>query len=127
MEQEKQPTFEQKNHQFRIRLEQLQDAQIASKKEQRRIEEQQEAFFELQQQEQSVYNFVLSNCEPEERAFIEERGDDSLRLAKNAQREFDEELLQLKKEERQLFDQEETVLQEQRAFLETSKEGEHGA
>lgn len=127
MGQEKQPTFEQKNHQIRMRLEQLQDDQLASKKEQRRVEEQQEAFFELQQQEQSVYNFVLSNCEPEERAFIEERGEDSLRLAKNAQREFDEELLQLKKEERQLSDQEETVLQEQRAFLETNKEGEHGA
>ncbi|WP_429954424.1 hypothetical protein [Enterococcus sp. AZ192] len=68
----------------------------------------------------------MSNCEPEERAFIEERGEDSLRLAKNAQLELDEELLQLKKEERLLLDQEEAILQEQQSFLKESKEDEHG-
>lgn len=67
---QKQQEFDQKNVQFRIRLEQLQEDQLAIRKEQRYIEEQQEEFFQLQQQEQAAYNFVLGNCEVEERAFL---------------------------------------------------------
>lgn len=123
---QKQQEFDRKNYQFKIRLEQLQEDQLAIIKEQRYIEEQQENFFQLQQQEQAAYNFVLENCEAEERAFFEERGDDSLHLAKKAQREFDEQLIQLKKDERILFDQEESLKAEQQAFWKKSEEKENG-
>ncbi|WP_139844035.1 hypothetical protein A5821_000260 [Enterococcus sp. 7F3_DIV0205] len=124
---QKQQEIDQKNYQFRIRLEQFQEDQLAIRKEQHYIEEQQEEFFQLQQQEQAAYDFVLGNCDPEERSFFEERGDDSLHLAKKAQREFDEQLLQLKKDERSLFDQEEKLKAEQHAFWKKSEEKENGA
>lgn len=125
-ESQEQQEFDQKNDQFRIRLEQLQEDQLASRKEQRYLEEQQEEYFQLQQQEQAIYNSVIENCEPEERSFFEERGADSLQLAKKAQREFDEQLLQLKKEERSLFDQEESLKAEQQAFWKKSGKKKHG-
>ncbi|WP_086313405.1 hypothetical protein A5821_000885 [Enterococcus sp. 7F3_DIV0205] len=124
---QKQQEIEQKNYQFRIRLEQLQEDQLAIRKEQHYIEEQQEEFFQLQQQEQAAYDFVLGNCEAEERAFFEERGDEGLHLAKKAQREFDEQLLLLKKDERTLFDQEENLKAEQQAFWKTTEGKENGA
>jgi hypothetical protein len=120
-------TFEQKNQQYRAKIEELQEKQVAVKKQRRQLEEQQEAYFELQQQEQAAYEFVLANCEPEERAYIEDRGSDSLFLAKKAQRDFDEERLQLEKEERSLFEQEERQHQTYRSFLRENKEGNHGA
>jgi hypothetical protein len=120
-------SFEQKNQQYRAKIEELQEKQIAVKKQRRYVEEQQKAYFELQQREQSIYEFVLANCEPEERAYIEDRGSDSLFLAKKAQREFDEERLQLEKEERSLFEQEEHQHQAYRSFMRESKESDHGA
>ncbi|MFK4565502.1 hypothetical protein [Enterococcus sp. UD-01] len=120
-------TFEQKTQQYRTKIEELQEKQVALKKQRRYVEEQQEAYFELQQREQSVYGFVLTNCEPEERTYIEDRGSDSLFLAKKAQREFDEERLQLEKEERFLFEQKEYQHQVYRSFMRESKESDHGA
>lgn len=115
---QEQQEFDQKNDQYRIRLEQLQEDQLASRKEQRDLEE---------QQEQAAYNFVLGNCDPEERSFFAEREDESLHLAKKAQQEFDEQLLQLKKAERSLFDQEENLKAEQQVFWKKSGEQKHGA
>lgn len=121
-----QQALEQKNYQFRGQLEQLQDDQLAIKKEQRYVEEQQEAFFQLQQKEQAAYNFVLNNCESGERSFLQERGDDSLYLAKKAQQEFEEQLLQLEKEKHSLNDQEDQLNNEQRAFWKAQEEGTNG-
>lgn len=124
---QKQQQLEQKNYQFRIQLEQLQEDQLALKKEQRYIEEQQEAFFQLQQKEQAAYNFVLNNCEAEERPLLQERGDDSLYLAKKAQQAFEEQLLQLEKENHTLNDQEDQLNNEQRAFWKAQEVRTNGA
>lgn len=115
--------YDQKNYQFRMRIEQLQEAQLNIKKEQRQVEEQQEAFFYLQQKEQQAYEFVLTSCEAEERAFYQDRGDESLYLAKKAQRELEQQQVELQKEYRLLLDQEEAVNAEQTSFW-REKEGE---
>lgn len=120
---EKQREIEDKNYHYRIKLEQLQDDQLEIRKERARIEFLQEEFFDLQQKEQALYNTVIANSEPDERAFYEVRGDESLHLAKKAQREFDEELTLLQKEERLLFEKEEKVRTEQQTFLKMNGKG----
>lgn len=115
--------YDQKNYQFRMRIEQLQENQLGIKKEQRQVEEQQEAFFYLQQKEQQAYEFVLNSCEVEERAFYQDRVDESLYLAKKSQRELEEQQVELEKEYRLLLDQEESVSAEQTSFWK-QKEGE---
>lgn len=115
--------YDQKNYQFRMRIEQLQEAQLNIKKEQRQVEEQQKAFFYLQQKEQQAYEFVLTSCEAEECAFYQDRGDESLYLAKKAQRELEQQQVELQKEYRLLLDQEEAVNAEQTSFWK-EKEGE---
>lgn len=115
--------YDQKNYQFRMRIEQLQQDQLGIKKELRQVEEQQEAFFYLQQKEQQAYEFVLNSCEAEERTFYQERGDESLYLAKKAQRELEEQQVELQKEYRSLLDQEESINAEQTSFWK-QKEGE---
>lgn len=115
--------YDQKNYQFRLCIEQLQEDQQSIKKEQRQIGEQQEAFFYLQQKEQRAYEFVLNNCEAEERAFYQDRGDESLYLAKKAQGDLEEQQVELQKEYRALLDQEESVNAEQTSFWK-QKEGE---
>lgn len=115
--------YDQKNYQFRMRIEQLQEDQLGIKKEQRQVEEQQEAFFYLQRKEQQAYEFVLNSCEAEERAFYQDRGDESLYLAKKSQRELEEQQVELEKEYRLLLDQEESVSEEQTSFWKR-KEGE---
>ncbi|MGX7149035.1 hypothetical protein [Enterococcus ureasiticus] len=67
---QKQQEVDQKNYQFRIRLEQLQEDQLAIRKEQRYIEEQQEEFFQLQQQEQAAYDFVLGTVKQRSEPFL---------------------------------------------------------
>ncbi|MBO0422573.1 DUF3958 family protein [Enterococcus plantarum] len=115
--------YDQKNYQFCMRIEELQEDQLNVKKEQRQVEEQQEAFFYLQQKEQQAYEFVLNSCETEERAFYQDRGDESLHLAKKAQRELEEQQIELQKEYRSLLAQEESVNAEQTSFWK-QKEGE---
>lgn len=115
--------YDQKNYEFRMRIEQLQEDQLTNKKEQRQVEEQQEAFLYLQQKEQQAYEFVLNSCEAEERVFYQDRGDESLDLAKKAQRELEKQHVELQKEYRALLDQEESVSAEQTSFWK-QKEGE---
>ena len=115
--------YDQKDYQFRMRIEQLQEDQLSIKKEKCKVEEQQEAFFYLQQKEQRAYEFVLNSCEAEEQVFYQDRGDESLSLAKKAQRELEEQQVELEKEYRLLLDQEESVSAEQTSFWK-QKEGE---
>lgn len=120
---EKHQEVEDKNYQYRLHLEQLQEGQLEIRKERRELEALQEEFFDLQQKEQALYNDVIASSEPEERSFFEERGTDSLHLARKAQREFDEQLIQLQKEERALFEQEEEVRNKQQTFLKNNRKG----
>ncbi|MGM0219053.1 hypothetical protein [Enterococcus sp. AZ126] len=118
--------YDQKNYQYRMRIKQLQEDQLGIKKEQRQIEEQQEALFCLQQKEQKAYELVLNNWEAEERAFYQDRGEESLHLAKKAQRELEEQQVELQKEYRALLDQEESVNAEQTSFVKQKEEEPNG-
>jgi hypothetical protein len=119
--------YEQKNYQFRLRIEQLQEAQLNNKKTQRQIEEQQEAFFSLQQKEQQAYAFVLNSCEVDERAFYQGRGEESLHLAKKAQRELEEQQVELQEAYHILLEQEESISAEQASFWQQKEDEPNGA
>ncbi|MDA9470052.1 DUF3958 family protein [Enterococcus sp. 5H] len=122
MELTQQQLFEDKNYQFRNQLEELQDTQLDNKKELRKLENLQERFHLLQQQEQKVYQGSLNEVDPEERSFFEERHDEGLHLSRKVQQELEEDREQLEQERRILFEKEESVHAAHRAFLKTERE-----
>ncbi|MDA9472021.1 DUF3958 family protein [Enterococcus sp. 5H] len=122
MELTPQQLFEDKNHQFGNQLEELQDAQLDNKKALRNLENLQERFHLLQQQEQKVYQGSLNEVDPEERSFFEERHDEGLHLSRKIQQELEEDREQLEQERRNLFEKEESVNAAHKAFLKTERE-----
>lgn len=122
MELTQQQLFEDKNYQFRNQLEELQDAQLDNKKELRNLENLQERFYFLQQQEQKVYQRSLNEVDPEERSFFEERQDEGLHLTRKAQQELEDEREQLEQERKSLFEKEESINTAHRTFLKTERE-----
>lgn len=128
MEQTSQQRFEDKNYQLRAQLDATLDAQLANKKEQYSLEEFQEQFFHLQQQEQALYQRSLYDADPEERVFFEERQDEGLLLSQKTFRELEEEQDSLEQEYRSLLKEEDSVREAQRMFLKTEgKERTYGA
>lgn len=122
MELTQQQLFEDKNYQFRNQLEELQDTQLDNKKELRKLENLQERFHLLQQQEQKVYQGSLNEVDPEERSFFEEHHDEGLHLSRKVQQELEEDREQLEQERKSLFEKEESVRSAHRAFLKTERE-----
>lgn len=122
MELIQQQLFEDKNYQFRNQLEELQDAQLDSKKQLQNLENLQERFYLLQQQEQKVYQGSLNEVDPEERFFFEERHDEGLHLSRKIQQELEEDREQLEQERKSLFEKEESVRSAHRAFLKNERE-----
>lgn len=70
MELTAQQLFEDKNYRFNNQLEELQEAQRENKKEQGFIEQLQEHFYRVQQQEHKLYEHSLNEVDPEERPFL---------------------------------------------------------
>ncbi|MGX7150747.1 DUF3958 family protein [Enterococcus ureasiticus] len=117
MELTAQQLFEDKNYRFNNQLEELQEAQRENKKEQGFIEQLQERFYSVQQQEHTLYGRSLNEVDPEERPFFEERQDEGFHLSRKALQEFEEEQEQLTQYRKNLFEQEDSVRSDQRAFL----------
>ncbi|MGG5341623.1 hypothetical protein [Enterococcus sp. AZ192] len=117
-----QQKIEDQNYQYRLRLEELQDAQVENKKERRFLESLQEQFYHVQQQENTMYQQSLNEVEPEERAFFEERLTEGTQLSRKALQEFEEEQEQLQKDYEDLLENEDSTRSEQRTFL--KNEGE---
>lgn len=117
-----QQKIEDQNYQYRLRLEELQDAQVENKKERRFLESLQEQFYHVQQQENTMYQQSLNEVEPEERAFFEERLTEGAQLSRKALQEFEEEQEQLQKDYEDLLDNEDFTRSAQRTFL--KNEGE---
>ncbi|ALS36913.1 uncharacterized membrane protein YgaE (UPF0421/DUF939 family) [Enterococcus rotai] len=116
-----QQRFDDQNYQFRNQLEELQEAQRDNKKDQQFIEQLQERFYALQQQEQRIYQESLNEVESEERAFFEERQDDSFHLSRQALQEFEEEQEQLAQDRKTLLEKEDSVRSAHRNFLKTEE------
>lgn len=117
-----QQKIEDQNYQYRLRLEELQDAQVENKKERRFLESLQEQFYHVQQQENTMYQQSLNEVEPEERAFFEERLTEGTQLSRKALQEFEEEQEQLQKDYEDLLENEDSTRSAQRTFL--KNEGE---
>lgn len=115
-----QQLFEDKNYQYRVRLEELQDVQIENKKRQQFLEELQERFYHVHQQEISLLQSSLQEVSPEERAFFEERIDENTHLTKKALQEFEEEQDLLVQDYKTLLEDEDFVRASQRTFLKTA-------
>ncbi|MEI5990773.1 hypothetical protein A5881_002278 [Enterococcus termitis] len=116
-----QQRFDDQNYQFRNQLEELQEAQRDNKKDQQFIEQMQERFYALQQQEQRIYQESLNEVESEESAFFEERQDDSFHLSRQALQEFEEEQEQLAQDRKTLLEKEDSVRSAHRNFLKTEE------
>ncbi|MBO0423643.1 DUF3958 family protein [Enterococcus plantarum] len=117
MELTAQQLFEDKNYRFNNQLEELQEAQRENKKEQGFIEQLQEHFYRVQQQEHKLYEHSLNEVDPEERPFFEERQDEGFHLSRKALQAFEEEQEQLAHDRKNLLKQEDSVRSEQRTFL----------
>ncbi|OTN89236.1 hypothetical protein A5819_001728 [Enterococcus sp. 7E2_DIV0204] len=117
-----QQQVEDKNYQYRIRLEELQDEQVENKKERRFLESLQEQFYHAQQQENQLYQQSLNEVEPEERAFFEERLDEVTYLSRKALQEFEKEQEQLQQDYKKLLENENSVRSEQLTFLKNDGE-----
>ena len=70
----------------------IQKEQTDIEQEIKTLQRRQEDFFQLQKKETSIYNWLVDTSATEERTFFEDKGENSLFLARKAQ-------AQLKKEE----------------------------
>ncbi|MGM0219104.1 hypothetical protein [Enterococcus sp. AZ126] len=85
----------------KTQLEAIQQEQSVLKQEIKMLQQQQEAFFQLQKQEDRLYTELIDTSAPEERIFFRNKGEDNRYLAKKAQnqlRELEKQLEQRKKE-----------------------------
>lgn len=103
-------------------ISQIQEAQAHITKNLRLLEERQEEFFQLQQQEQRLYHELTDTSAPEERNFFRERGENSFVWAKKGQTQLAEQEDELREQLKQLMHQEELIYHEQRK-AQLKKEG----
>jgi len=123
-----QQQFENKNYQYRVQLEELQEAQIDNKKERQFIESLQDQFYYVYQKETTLFQHSLQEVDPEERPFFEERLDENSHLNKKAMQEFEEEQELLSQDYKTLLEDEDVVRSRQRTFLQSEgKELSNGA
>lgn len=117
-----------KNYQYRVQLEELQEAQIDNKKDCQFLEDLQERFYHAHQEETTLFQHSLQEVDPEERAFFEERLDENSHLNKKAMQEFEEKQELLSQEYKTLLEDEDAVRSRQRTFLQSEgKEPSNGA
>jgi hypothetical protein len=117
-----QQQFEDKNYQFRARLDATLDQQLDNKKKRQFLENFQEQLYYVQQQEQAMYQKSLNEADPEERTFFEERQDESSWLSRKAFQEFEEEQELLEQEYKRLLEKEESVRAAHQSFLQNEGE-----
>jgi len=89
----------------------------------RTIQQRQESFFQLQKQEERLYSWLVDSCAPEERIFFKDRGENSLFLAKKAQKELHDQEEQLNKQKKTIDTKEQEAEQSLRKEV---KKGEGG-
>lgn len=99
---------------YQTKIRQIKDEQDSIRQKIRYVEQQQEEFFSIQQDEQRLYSEIVETSPPEERQYFKSRGEDSFSLAKKAQRQLEEQEDELKNTRKQLIDKEEELYIEQR-------------
>lgn len=104
-------------------LENVQKEKQIIQTELKAIQQRQETYFQLQKQEERLYSWIVDSCSPEERIFFKDRGENSLFLAKKAQKELHEQEEQLKKQKKTIDTKEQEAEQ---TFREAVKKGEGG-
>ena len=127
MEQTAYQRFEDQNFQLRNQLDETLDAQLNLKKERQSLENLQERFYHVQQQELQLYQQSLNTADPEERVFFDDRLNEGQWLSRKAFQEFEEQQEDLEIEYKNLLEKEDSVRAAQRTLLQTEgKEHVHG-
>lgn len=102
----------------KMQLEAIQQEQSVLKQEIKMLQQQQEAFFQLQKQEDRLYTELIDTSAPEERIFFRNKGEDNRYLAKKAQNQLREQEKQLEQRKKELTTQE---LEAERMYREAQR------
>ncbi|PZL72644.1 hypothetical protein CI088_10085 [Enterococcus plantarum] len=102
----------------KMQLEAIQQEQSILKQEIKMFQQQQEAFFQLQKQEDRLYTELIDTSAPEERIFFRNKGEDNRYLAKKAQNQLREQEKQLEQRKKELTTQE---LEAERMYREAQR------
>lgn len=102
----------------KTQLEAIQQEQSVLKQEIKILQQQQEAFFQLQKQEDRLYTELIDTSAPEERIFFRNKGEDNRYLAKKAQNQLREQEKQLEQRKKELTTQE---LEAERMYREAQR------